>query len=88
MTSATQDVTGIDVSSLPEGTLTFSVTLTDAAGNVGAAATGTAALDKTAPAGYAITPLDSEIDLSEAPITGFTVHQRGTIYDVQLHRDQ
>ena len=33
VTSATQHVTGIDVSSLGDGTLTFSVTLTNAAGN-------------------------------------------------------
>lgn len=34
-------MSGIDVSGLPDGTLTLSLTLTDAAGNVGAAATDT-----------------------------------------------
>ena len=42
VTSATQYVTGINVSSPLYGTLTFSVTLTDAAGNVGLLALATA----------------------------------------------
>ena len=46
ITSATQDVTNIDVSSLLNGTLTFSATLTDPAGNVGSQATTTATLDQ------------------------------------------
>ncbi len=46
--SATEQVTGIDVSSLPDGTLTFSVTLTDTTGNTGSAATATTTLDTTA----------------------------------------
>ncbi len=52
--SATQAVTGVDVSSLPDGTLTASVTLTDGASNVGAAATGTVVKDATLPSGYAV----------------------------------
>jgi hypothetical protein len=49
VSSATQQVTAIDVSSLPDGTLTYTVTLTDTGGNLGAAATATATLDRTAP---------------------------------------
>ena len=44
VTSATQNITGINVSSLSNGTLTYSVTLTNAAGNTGTAATATATL--------------------------------------------
>ena len=44
VSSSTQDVTGINVSSLPVGTLTFSVTLTNLAGDVGSAAKATATL--------------------------------------------
>ena len=44
ITSATQQITAIDVSSLSNGTLNYSVTLTDGAGNVGLAATSTASL--------------------------------------------
>ena len=46
ITSATQQVTGINVSTLADGTLTYSVTLTDAAGNVGSAKTATATLQQ------------------------------------------
>ena len=70
--SATEQVTGIDVSSLPDGTLTFSVTLTDTTGNTGSAVTATTTLDTTAPAGYSITADDSLIGASEAAATGFT----------------
>jgi len=69
VSSATQQVTGINVSSLSDGTLTYSVTLTDTGGHVGAAATGTATLDNTAPTA-AITPSGSTVNTS--PIT-FTV---------------
>jgi hypothetical protein len=47
ISSATQQITGIDVSTLADGMLTFSVRLTDAAGNLGPAVTATATLDKT-----------------------------------------
>ncbi|MCB9964850.1 MAG: inverse autotransporter beta domain-containing protein [Rhodospirillales bacterium] len=45
ITTATQNVTGIDVSSLGDGTLTLSLTLTDASTNTGAAATDTVVKD-------------------------------------------
>ncbi|MCE5268559.1 MAG: peptidylprolyl isomerase [Planctomycetaceae bacterium] len=70
--SVTQHVTGIDVSSLPDGTLTYHVTLTDAAGNVGTAATATATLDKTAPHDYSVTPGQTAIDAASASATSFT----------------
>ena len=73
ITSTTQQLTPINVSSLPDGTLTYSVTLTDAAGNVGAAATATATLDRTAPAGYTVTADQSVIDTTTASATGFTI---------------
>jgi len=72
ITSATQQVTGINVSTLPDGTLTYSVTLRDAAGNTGAAATATATLDKTAPSGYTIAVGDSLVNATEAASTSFT----------------
>ena len=50
-----QQINGVDVSSLPDGTLSFSVVLTDQAGNVGAATTPvTATLNTAAPAGYSL----------------------------------
>ena len=72
VTSATQDVTGINVSTLPNGTLTFSVTLANTAGT-GAAATATATLAQTAPAGYSITADQSSITNTNAASAGFTL---------------
>ena len=46
-TQADQQVTDINVANLPDGLLTFSVTLTDAAGNVGNPAVATATLDQS-----------------------------------------
>jgi hypothetical protein len=47
--SETDQITDIDVSALADGVLTLSVTLTDVAGNAGAAASGTIAKDTKAP---------------------------------------
>ncbi len=71
VTSATQQVAGIDVSTLPNGTLTFSVTLTFDADDTGAAATATAILDAVAPSGYSISPEFSTISAGQASSTGF-----------------
>ncbi|WP_200978007.1 MBG domain-containing protein [Echinicola sp. 20G] len=54
ITTATDQVTGIDLSDLGDGTITLSVALTDAAGNTGSAATDTETKDTTAPSGYSI----------------------------------
>ncbi len=48
------------------------MTLTDAAGNVGAAATATATLDQTPPAGYSIVVDQSQIDSTNDTATSFT----------------
>lgn len=53
---ATESVTGVDVSTLADGTLTVSVTLTDTASNVGGATTDTATKDVTAPYIVSVTP--------------------------------
>ncbi|MBT54267.1 MAG: hypothetical protein CMF72_12835 [Mameliella sp.] len=52
--TATDQVTGIDVSALGDGTLTLTVALTDVPGNTGANATDTTTKDATAPAGYSV----------------------------------
>ena len=70
--SATQDVTGINISSLPDGTLTFSVKLTDPAGNVGAAVTTTATLNQTTPSGYSISSDHATYNATSAASAGFT----------------
>jgi hypothetical protein len=70
--SSTQQVTGVNVSSLPDGTLTYTVTLTDTAGNVGGEVTAKATLDQTAPTGYSIVVDQNPIDSSNAAATSFT----------------
>ncbi|HEX7030442.1 MAG TPA: DUF4347 domain-containing protein [Gammaproteobacteria bacterium] len=70
--SATQQLTGIDVSGLNDGTLTLSVTLTDEAGNAASAVTGTATLDTAAPGGHAVSFDDTLINGAEADSRSFT----------------
>ena len=52
--SSTQEITGIDVSTLGDGTLTYSVVLTDTAGNASQAVSATATKDTEAPANHAL----------------------------------
>ena len=70
--SANEDVTGINLSGLSDGTLSFFVTLIDPAGNVGLTTTATATLDQTAPSGYTITSDQSSYDATTASAAGFT----------------
>ncbi|MGO9109761.1 MAG: peptidylprolyl isomerase, partial [Thermoguttaceae bacterium] len=78
VTSATQQITGVNVSSLKDGTLTFSVTLTDEAENVGTAATAMATLDTVAPSGYTIAADQTLINATQATATGFTFADAAT----------
>ncbi|WKE65934.1 Ig-like domain-containing protein [Gallaecimonas kandeliae] len=52
ISAANQQLTGIDVSGLPDGTLSYSLVLTDTAGNAGTAASANVTKDTTAPSGY------------------------------------
>ena len=88
VTSATQNVTGISVSSLPDGTLTFSVELADPAGNTGTAATATATLDQTAPSSYTISSDASTYNATTATSAGFTFARRGSGRHVCLYHQQ
>ncbi|HRK97378.1 MAG TPA: inverse autotransporter beta domain-containing protein [Alphaproteobacteria bacterium] len=56
ISGATENITGLNLSGLNDGTLTVSVTLTDPSLNVGAAATNTATKDVVAPYISSITP--------------------------------
>ena len=66
VSSATQQVTGINVSTLPDGTLTYSVTLTDTAGKPESPPRPPPRSTQTAPTGYSITADDSTINASQA----------------------
>jgi len=54
--TATQNFTALNLSGLNDGTLTVSMTLTDASANAGGAATGTATKDVVAPTITSVTP--------------------------------
>jgi hypothetical protein len=56
ISGATQAVTGLDLSGLPDGTLTVELVLTDAAGNAGAAVSDTVAKDTVLPVIVSVTP--------------------------------
>jgi len=70
--SASEQVTGIDVSGLNDGTLTVSVTLTDTASNTGSAQTDTATLD-TAPPAFSKAFAPSSIVVSGTSTLTFTL---------------
>ncbi|MGA2255469.1 MAG: cadherin repeat domain-containing protein, partial [Thermoguttaceae bacterium] len=69
LASTSQDVPPIDVSALPAGTLTYTVTL---ANNPSAPLTATASL-KIAPSGYVVTLDQSSYNLTTGQSAGFTV---------------
>ncbi|WP_428243279.1 hypothetical protein, partial [Gynuella sp.] len=54
LSTATDQITGVDISGLSDGTLTISVVVTDPAGNAATAVTDTATLDATAPSGHSV----------------------------------
>lgn len=69
--AATESVTGIDVSGLGDGTLTVSVTLTDASANVGGAVTDTVAKDVPGPSGYTVVFTTDPVNLANYTAAAF-----------------
>ncbi|WP_417763003.1 DUF4347 domain-containing protein [Shewanella sp.] len=67
LASATDQITGLNLSGLADGTLTLSVVVTDGAGNSAVAVTSTAVLDVTPPSGHSVT-FDSN-SYSASPIS-------------------
>ena len=70
--TATDQITGIDLSGLGDGTITLSVTLTDGAGNTGSAATDTKTKDTVTPSGYSVSLDQSFINGSNESSVSFT----------------
>ncbi|RZS98945.1 beta strand repeat-containing protein [Aquimarina brevivitae] len=81
--TATDQITGIDLSGLGDGIITLSVTLTDTASNTGSPATDTATKDTTAPAGYTVSIDQSPINSSNVGVASFTFASAevGATYD-------
>ncbi len=70
--TATDQISSIDMSGLDDGTLHLSVTLTDAAGNIGLAATDSATKEATSPSGYSISFDQDSVIASNATNVSFT----------------
>ncbi|MCD8494030.1 MAG: hypothetical protein LRY36_01290 [Alphaproteobacteria bacterium] len=60
ISTATENITGLDLSGLGDGTLTVSVTLTDTLGNVGGVVTGTTTKDIVGPAVTSVVKADAD----------------------------
>ncbi len=70
--TATDQITGIDLSGLADGTITLSVTLTDVNGNIGSAATDTETKETVAPSGYSVVVDQSPINAGNDDAVSFT----------------
>ena len=70
--TATDKISGINVTALNDGTLTLSVTLTDLAGNLGSAVTNTKTKDVVAPSGYTVSIDQTYINNSNKAALSFT----------------
>ncbi|MDH7445467.1 beta strand repeat-containing protein [Aquimarina sp. 2201CG14-23] len=70
--TATDQITGIDLSGLADGTITLSVTLTDVNGNTGVAATDTETKDTEAPTGYSVSIDQSPINAGNDDAVSYT----------------
>ena len=89
VTASGQTISGIDLSSLNDGTITISVTLTDANGNTGAAATDTSSKDTVAPTGYSVTINQDPTNSGNQSAVSFTFAgaESGTTYDYTFSSD-
>ena len=84
--TATDQVSGVDISGLGDGTVTVSVVLTDVAGNAGSAATDDALLDSGAPTGYSVSFDQTLVTSSNATAVSFTfaAAEIGTTYNYTI----
>ena len=85
VTSPNETISGIHLTGLHDGTLTYSVSLTEN-GHTGAAVVSTATLDTTAPSGFTPTPDQSTINGVAVNSTGFrlTGAETGTTYSYTI----
>ena len=86
---ATDQITGIDLSGLPDGTISLSVTLTDAMGNTGAVAAASGTKDTTGPTGHTV-HIDQElIDITNDSAVSFTYTgaEVGATYSYSISSD-
>ncbi|MGE0077207.1 MAG: Ig-like domain-containing protein [Bacteroidales bacterium] len=87
--TATDQITGVDVSGLNDGTLTLSVTLTDVYSNTGAPATDNVAKDIEAPSGYSVSIDQAYINNANKTSFSFTFDgaEVGSTYSYTISSD-
>ncbi|WP_026775628.1 Ig-like domain-containing protein [Polaribacter sp. Hel_I_88] len=85
--TATDQISGIDLSGLSDGIITLSVTLTDTTGNTGGAVTDTESIDVTVPAGYSVSIDQSSIYAANDEAVSFTFigAEIGSTYNYTLN---
>ncbi|WP_196761528.1 hypothetical protein, partial [Pseudoalteromonas luteoviolacea] len=86
VTSASQQLTNLDLSALNDGTLTLSVILTDTAGNAATAVTTNSTLDTAAPSGHSVALNDTSYNSTETGGVNFsfTSAEVGATYSYTL----
>ncbi|MBE4606384.1 hypothetical protein BOO28_01460 [Vibrio navarrensis] len=86
VTSASEAVSGIDLSNLNDGTLTLSVIVTDSAGNSASAVTASSTLDTAAPTGHSVTFGDTLYSNAEKTAASFSFSnaEEGTSYSYTI----
>ncbi|WP_231101494.1 tandem-95 repeat protein [Pseudoalteromonas luteoviolacea] len=86
VTSASQQLTNLDLSALNDGTLTLSVILTDTAGNAATAVTANSQLDTAAPSGHSVALNDTSYNSAETGGVNFsfTSAEVGATYSYTL----
>ncbi len=72
--SAIETVSGIDVSSLLDGVLTLSLSLTDTSGNTGAIVNAVVDKDASAPSGYSVSIDQAVINITNETTLSFTIN--------------
>ncbi|MDE4175210.1 Calx-beta domain-containing protein [Phaeobacter sp. PT47_59] len=82
--TAASQVTGIDLSGLPDGTLTLTVTLSDTAGNSGAQATDTTALTANPPTATLSGPDEAQSDPFTVTLTFSTAVTGFALDDLEI----
>lgn len=85
ISSASEQISGLDVSSLPDGTLSYSLVLLDDAANSGAAATDTVLKDSAAPAGYSASFGASFVNIANQAAQSVTISGGENGADYQLN---
>ncbi|MBQ4810947.1 tandem-95 repeat protein [Pseudoalteromonas luteoviolacea] len=82
VTSASQQLTNLDLSALNDGTLTLSVILTDTAGNAATAVTSTSELDTTSPTVNTLSATDTNLKAGETATISIVLSEASNDFTV------